>query len=39
MEFDDNKFKNDLSKLQKKNTKIILSNFTSLTDVFYFIFR
>lgn len=37
--FDDNKFNNDLSKLHKKNTKIILSNFCSLTDPIYFMLK
>lgn len=37
--YDDNKFNNDLNKLNKKNTKIILSNFCSFIDPFYFMLK
>ena len=39
LSYDDNKFNNDLNKLNKKNTKIILSNFCSLIDPFYFMLK
>lgn len=39
LSYDDNKFNNDLNKLHKKNTKIILSNFCSLTDPLFFLLK
>ena len=35
--FDDNKFVNNINKL--KNNKIILSNYGSIIDAFYYMYR
>lgn len=37
LNFDDNKFVNNLNKVKKN--KIILSNYGSIIDVFYYLYR